>query len=57
MDQNVLELAGLRPGPAVLADEHGHTVVVDDVDGAHLERFARAAVAAFGGRAASTDYP
>ncbi|MFB7916374.1 DUF917 domain-containing protein [Streptomyces sp. NPDC056061] len=57
MDQNVLELAGLRPGPTVLADEHGHTLVVDDVDGAHLERFVRAAVAAFGGRAASTDYP
>ncbi len=57
MDQNVLELAGLRPGPAVLADEHGHTVVVDDVDGAHLEQFARAAVVSFGGRAASTDYP
>ncbi|MER5850878.1 DUF917 domain-containing protein [Streptomyces sp. NPDC002012] len=56
MDQNVLELAGLRPGPAVLADEHGHTVVIDDVDGAHLEQFARAAVVAFGGRAASTDY-
>lgn len=49
MDQNVLELAGLRPGPAVLADEHGHTVVIDDVDGAHLEQFARAAVVAFGG--------
>lgn len=57
MDQNVLELAGVRPCPAVLADEHGHTVVIDDVDGAHLERFARAAVVAFGGRAASTDYP
>lgn len=57
MDQNVLELAGLRPGPAVLMDEHGHTVVIDDVDGAHLEQFARVAVVAFGGRAVSTDYP
>lgn len=57
MDQNVLELAGLRPCPAVLVDEHGRTVVVDGVDGAHLERFARATLDAFGGRAASADYP
>lgn len=57
MDQNVLELAGLAPGPAVLADEHGRTVVIDHVDGAHLEELVRPVVAAFGGRAVSSDYP
>ncbi|MEU0744593.1 DUF917 domain-containing protein [Streptomyces sp. NPDC006134] len=57
MDQNVLELAGLRPSPAVLADEHGHTAVLDHIDGARLELLARGVVDALGGRAASSDYP
>lgn len=56
VDQNVLEIAGVRPGPAVLADEWGRTVVLDHVDGPHFELLARAAVDAFGGRAASCDY-
>ncbi|MFB7715585.1 DUF917 domain-containing protein [Streptomyces sp. NPDC056105] len=57
MDQNVLELAGLRPGPTVLADEYGRTVVLDHVDGPWLEELARAVVATFGGHAASSEYP
>lgn len=57
MDQNVLELAGLSPAPAILADEYGRTVVLDHIDGAFLEELARPTVAAFGGRAASSDYP
>ncbi|MFG3552526.1 DUF917 domain-containing protein [Streptomyces sp. NPDC047725] len=57
MDQNVLELAGVRPGPAVLADERGRTLVVDRVDGVHYELLARAAVDVLGGRAIASDYP
>ncbi|MCQ4210161.1 DUF917 domain-containing protein [Streptomyces longispororuber] len=57
LDQNVLELAGLSPFPAVLSDEYGRTVVLDDVDGAFLEELARPVVAVFGGRAVSADYP
>ncbi|MEK0100578.1 DUF917 domain-containing protein, partial [Streptomyces sp. A475] len=57
MDQNVLDLAGLRPGPTVLADEYGRTVVLDGVDGPWLEELARAVVATFGGHAASSEYP
>ncbi|MFF8596993.1 DUF917 domain-containing protein [Streptomyces sp. NPDC015220] len=57
MNQNVLELAGLRPGPAVLVDEYGHTAVLDHVDGVHLELLVRGVVDALGGRAASSDYP
>ncbi|MGW5649108.1 DUF917 domain-containing protein [Saccharopolyspora sp. NPDC003752] len=57
MDQTVLELAGVSPVPAVLADEQGRTLVIDHVDGRWLERLARAAVDAFGGQATSSDYP
>ncbi|MFE2867200.1 DUF917 domain-containing protein [Embleya sp. NPDC059259] len=57
MDQNVLELAGIRATPAVLADERGRTVVVDHADGPWLERVVRAALDAFGGQAACSDYP
>ncbi|WP_323179495.1 DUF917 domain-containing protein [Streptomyces sp. NBC_00654] len=57
MDQNVLELAGMSPGPAVLADEWGRTVILDHIDGAHLELLGRATVDAFGGRVVSSDYP
>ncbi|MGY0022122.1 DUF917 domain-containing protein [Streptomyces sp. YJ-C3] len=57
MDQTVLELAGLAASPAVLADEHGRTVVLDHVDGPYLEELVRPVVAAFGGRVVSSDYP
>jgi uncharacterized protein len=57
MNQNVLELAGIRATPAVLADERGRTVVVDHADGPWLERLVRAALDAFGGQAACSDYP
>ncbi|MFE6893941.1 DUF917 domain-containing protein [Streptomyces sp. NPDC057694] len=57
LDQNVLELAGLSPSPAVLADEYGRTVVLDHINGAYLEELARQVVAVFGGRAVSADYP
>ncbi|MGW0994645.1 DUF917 domain-containing protein [Streptomyces sp. NPDC002520] len=57
MHQNVLELAGIRPGPTLVADERGRTVVVDHVDGPHLEHLVRAAVDALGGRAVCSDYP
>ncbi|MFE3200490.1 DUF917 domain-containing protein [Embleya sp. NPDC059237] len=57
MDQNVLELAGIRATPAVLADERGRAVVVDHADGPWLERVVRATLDAFGGQAACADYP
>ncbi|RJL35510.1 DUF917 domain-containing protein [Bailinhaonella thermotolerans] len=56
MDQCVMELAGLSPTPAVLCDERGRTVVIDHVTGPWLERLVRAALEAFGGQAATSEY-
>jgi uncharacterized protein len=51
-----MHLAGIAPGPAVLADEHDHVVSVHADDGAWLERLARTAVVGFGDRGVSAEY-
>ncbi|MER5426259.1 DUF917 domain-containing protein [Streptosporangium roseum] len=56
MDQTAMELHGISPTPAVLCDERGRTVVIDNVDGRWLERLARVALEAFGGQMASSEY-
>lgn len=48
---------GVDAAPAVLADEHGNVVTFDTVDGASLERFARAVTTQMGARAALADHP
>ncbi|GAA3937099.1 hypothetical protein GCM10023085_18100 [Actinomadura viridis] len=57
MNQNAMEVAGLSPTPCVLTDERGRTVVLDHIDGRWLERLARGVLDAFGGQAATCEYP
>ncbi|HEY1618211.1 MAG TPA: DUF917 domain-containing protein [Streptosporangiaceae bacterium] len=52
-----LNLYGISPGPAVLADEHGNATVAYPRDAAWLERIMRAAVVVFGGQGAGCVYP
>jgi DUF917 family protein len=57
MHQVTMHVAGVAPGPCVVADERGNTLVVHPADGAWLERIVRAVAVAFGGSAASSAYP
>jgi DUF917 family protein len=54
--QVTMELAGVSPAPAVLADERGNVVVSWPADGAFAERIARVLSIEFGGDVLGTDY-
>lgn len=54
--QVTMEIKGISPGPAALADERGNVVWVDPISGAWSERIARQLSVEWGGRAASADY-
>ncbi|WP_049568451.1 DUF917 domain-containing protein [Nonomuraea sp. SBT364] len=56
MDQTVMELHGVPPTPAVVCDERGRTVVIENVTGRWLERLVRSALEAFGGQMATSEY-
>ncbi|AHH99990.1 DUF917 domain-containing protein [Kutzneria viridogrisea] len=56
VDQVAMQLAGVTPGPSVLADEHDRVVTVHAEDGAWLERLARTVVTGFGDRGVSSEY-
>lgn len=56
VDQVSMQLAGVTPGPSVLADEHDRVVAVHAEDGVWLERLARAVVVGFGDRGVSSEY-
>ncbi|MET0236288.1 MAG: DUF917 domain-containing protein [Kibdelosporangium sp.] len=54
--QVAMQVAGVHPGPSVLADDHDHVVLVQADTGDWLERLARSAVAAFGDVGVSAEY-
>ena len=54
--QVTMEIAGISPSPAVLTDERGNHLSMNTIDGAWMERVARALSVQFGGRASSTEY-
>src|SRR5439155_13873581 len=54
--QVTMEIAGISPSPAVLTDERGNHLSIATVNGAWMERVARALAVEFGGRASSTEY-
>jgi uncharacterized protein len=54
--QMTMEIAGIDPNPSVLTDERGNHLTINAVDGAWMERIARALSVQFGGSAASTEY-
>jgi DUF917 family protein len=56
IEQVAMQVAGVPPGPSVLADDHDHVVLVQADTGDWLERLARSAVTAFGDTAASAEY-
>ncbi|MBN6051688.1 DUF917 domain-containing protein, partial [Nonomuraea sp. RK-328] len=56
MDQTVMELRGVPATPAVICDERGRTVVVENVTGRWLERYVRSSLEAFGGQVATSEY-
>ncbi|MET0133682.1 MAG: DUF917 domain-containing protein [Kibdelosporangium sp.] len=56
IEQVAMQVAGVHPGPSVLADDHDHVVLVQADTGAWLERLARSAVTAFGDIGVSAEY-
>lgn len=56
IEQVAMQVAGVHPGPSVLADDHDHVVLVQADTGDWLERLARSAVAAFGDAGVSAEY-
>jgi DUF917 family protein len=56
IEQVAMQVAGVPPGPSVLADDHDHVVLVQADTGEWLERLARSAVTAFGDTGASAEY-
>lgn len=56
IEQVAMQVAGVQPGPSVLADDHDHVVLVQADTGDWLERLARSAVNAFGDTGASAEY-
>ncbi|WP_165436485.1 DUF917 domain-containing protein [Amycolatopsis suaedae] len=56
VEQVSMQLAGITPAPAVLADEHERVVLVNAENGRWLERLARQVTAGFGDRGASSEY-
>lgn len=54
--QVTMEIAGVSVSPAVLTDERGNHLTMTAVNGAWMERIARALSVEFGGRASSTEY-
>ncbi|MEV4318888.1 DUF917 domain-containing protein [Actinocrispum sp. NPDC049592] len=56
IEQVAMQVAGVQPGPSVLADDHDHVVLVQADTGDWLERLARSAVKAFGDTGVSTEY-
>lgn len=56
IEQVAMQVAGVQPGPSVLADDHDHVVLVQADTGEWLERLARSAVNAFGDTGASSEY-
>jgi DUF917 family protein len=56
IEQVAMQVAGVPPGPSVLADDHDHVVLVQADTGDWLERLARSAVTAFGDTGVSTEY-
>jgi hypothetical protein len=56
IEQVAMQVAGVHPGPSVLADDHEHVVLVQADTGEWLERLARSAVTAFGDCGASAEY-
>jgi len=54
--QVAMQVAGLSPAPAFLADEHGNVVTLEPVDGDWYERLARIVTVAFGGSAWGADF-
>ncbi|NIB42668.1 DUF917 domain-containing protein [Pseudomaricurvus alkylphenolicus] len=51
---NLLERSGT---PAVLTNEHGHCVIIDDADNITLERLSRSTSVSMGGRCHKVSYP
>jgi DUF917 family protein len=56
IEQVAMQVAGVQPGPSVLADDHDHVVLVQADTGDWLERLARSAVTAFGDTGVSAEY-
>nr|WP_042194678.1 DUF917 domain-containing protein [Kibdelosporangium sp. MJ126-NF4] len=56
IEQVAMQVAGVHPGPSVLADDHDHVVLVQADTGEWLERLARSAVTAFGDVGVSAEY-
>lgn len=56
IEQVAMQVAGIPPGPSVLADDHDHVVLVQADTGDWLERLARSAVTAFGDTGVSAEY-
>ena len=56
VSQVTMQLAGIPPCPAVMADERGNVVVLNAVSGDWVERLERAASVEFGGAAAAADF-
>jgi DUF917 family protein len=56
LDQHAMCLAGIAPGPVVLTDGRGNTLLLDPADDAWAERLARSALAGLGGVCAGACY-
>lgn len=56
VEQVAMQVAGVHPGPSVLADDHDHVVLVQADTGEWLDRLARSAVTAFGDTGVSAEY-
>ena len=54
--QVAMHVTGLSPGPVLMADEHGNTVIVEPVDADWYERIARGLTVMFGSTAIGADY-
>jgi DUF917 family protein len=54
--QVAMHVAGRRPEPVFLTDEHGNLVTLEPADGAWYERLARTIAVAFGGTTLGADF-
>jgi uncharacterized protein len=53
IDKTTFGIAGLNPCPNVLANAHGHLVIIDDVEISSLERVSRSVIVALGAHSGS----
>lgn len=57
IDKTTFAVAGLNPCPNVLANGHGHVVVIDGVETESLERISRSVIVALGAHSGNACHP